>query len=291
MRRPSSSLRIGRSARPRVGANAPGGVRPGCNRVPRRSGRPLTTRRLCSPNGSSASTTRPRSSRTKASPRRARLSGRGAAGVFPEEARNPARCAVTGEPWTTTTRSEPRRIELNAGAHRVRRLPRPPRPGVRCPRAARVLALDHAGRRAAPLRHVVLRRARSRRRGRRARRQRARCVGWVRPLDALAQHADGRIDLIFPTEMSLRALSHYDNSCDSSRDLDASIATAEATRGRDRRNRRASCALAQDAGRRRCRLDDPAARLHPVPRRRAPPASRAPNGFAMTRKCPARCRR
>ncbi len=44
---------------------------------------------------------------------------------------------------------------------------------------------------------------------------------WVRPADALAQHADGRIDLIFPTEMSLRALSHYDNSDDLLRDLDA----------------------------------------------------------------------
>jgi 8-oxo-dGTP pyrophosphatase MutT (NUDIX family) len=44
---------------------------------------------------------------------------------------------------------------------------------------------------------------------------------WVRPADALAQHADGRIDLIFPTEMSLRALSHYDNSRDLLQDLDA----------------------------------------------------------------------
>ena len=44
---------------------------------------------------------------------------------------------------------------------------------------------------------------------------------WVRPADALAQHADGRIDLIFPTEMSLRALSHYDNSRDLLHDLDA----------------------------------------------------------------------
>lgn len=44
---------------------------------------------------------------------------------------------------------------------------------------------------------------------------------WVRPVDALAQHADGRIDLIFPTEMSLRALSHYDNARELLRDLDA----------------------------------------------------------------------
>jgi 8-oxo-dGTP pyrophosphatase MutT (NUDIX family) len=44
---------------------------------------------------------------------------------------------------------------------------------------------------------------------------------WIRPADALAQHANGRIDLIFPTEMSLRALSHYDNSHDLLRDLDA----------------------------------------------------------------------
>jgi 8-oxo-dGTP pyrophosphatase MutT (NUDIX family) len=44
---------------------------------------------------------------------------------------------------------------------------------------------------------------------------------WVRPDDALAQHAAGEIDLIFPTEMSLRALSHYDHSRDLFRDLDA----------------------------------------------------------------------
>jgi len=44
---------------------------------------------------------------------------------------------------------------------------------------------------------------------------------WVRPADALAQHADGVIDLIFPTEMSLRALSQYDNSRALLHDLDA----------------------------------------------------------------------
>ena len=44
---------------------------------------------------------------------------------------------------------------------------------------------------------------------------------WVRPVDALAQHADGLIDLIFPTEMSLRALSHYDRSRELLSDLDA----------------------------------------------------------------------
>ena len=44
---------------------------------------------------------------------------------------------------------------------------------------------------------------------------------WVRPVDALAQHAGGLIDLIFPTEMSLRALSHYDRSRELLSDLDA----------------------------------------------------------------------
>jgi 8-oxo-dGTP pyrophosphatase MutT (NUDIX family) len=43
---------------------------------------------------------------------------------------------------------------------------------------------------------------------------------WVRPIDALAQHAAGEIDLIFPTEMSLRALSRYDRSGDLLSDLD-----------------------------------------------------------------------
>ena len=44
---------------------------------------------------------------------------------------------------------------------------------------------------------------------------------WVRPADALAQHRNGEIDLIFPTEMSLRALSRYDHSGDLLSDLDA----------------------------------------------------------------------
>jgi 8-oxo-dGTP pyrophosphatase MutT (NUDIX family) len=43
---------------------------------------------------------------------------------------------------------------------------------------------------------------------------------WVRPVDALAQHAVGEIDLIFPTEMSLRALSRYDRSRELLSDLD-----------------------------------------------------------------------
>ena len=34
--------------------------------------------------------------------------------------------------------------------------------------------------------------------------------GWVRPVDALAQHVAGEIDLIFPTEMSLRVLARYE---------------------------------------------------------------------------------
>jgi 8-oxo-dGTP pyrophosphatase MutT (NUDIX family) len=50
---------------------------------------------------------------------------------------------------------------------------------------------------------------------------------WVRPVDALAQHADGEIDLIFPTEMSLRALSHYDHSRELLADLDAVATDAD----------------------------------------------------------------
>ena len=45
--------------------------------------------------------------------------------------------------------------------------------------------------------------------------------GWVRPADALAGNAAGEIDLIFPTEMSLRALAHYQRSQDLFADLDA----------------------------------------------------------------------
>jgi len=44
---------------------------------------------------------------------------------------------------------------------------------------------------------------------------------WVRPGDALAHHAESRIDLIFPTEMSLRALTRYDRAADLLADLDA----------------------------------------------------------------------
>jgi len=44
---------------------------------------------------------------------------------------------------------------------------------------------------------------------------------WVRPRDALAHHAESRIDLIFPTEMSLRALVRYERAGDFLADLDA----------------------------------------------------------------------
>jgi 8-oxo-dGTP pyrophosphatase MutT (NUDIX family) len=72
---------------------------------------------------------------------------------------------------------------------------------------------------------------------------------WVRPIDALEQHRAGGIDLIFPTEMSLRALSQYDNSHDLLRDLDAvprdhnerPVVVSEGTGER--------VALPQDAGR------------------------------------------
>jgi len=43
----------------------------------------------------------------------------------------------------------------------------------------------------------------------------------VRPREALDHHADGRIDLIFPTEMSLRALARYERAGDLLADLDA----------------------------------------------------------------------
>ena len=45
--------------------------------------------------------------------------------------------------------------------------------------------------------------------------------GWVRPVDALAQHVAGEIDLIFPTEMSLRVLARYERARDLLSDLDA----------------------------------------------------------------------
>ena len=44
---------------------------------------------------------------------------------------------------------------------------------------------------------------------------------WVRPVDALAKFAAGDIDLILPTEMSLRALANYDRTADLLVDLDA----------------------------------------------------------------------
>jgi len=50
---------------------------------------------------------------------------------------------------------------------------------------------------------------------------------WVRPRDALAHHADSRIDLIFPTEMSLRALTRYERAADLLADLDATPREAD----------------------------------------------------------------
>ena len=50
---------------------------------------------------------------------------------------------------------------------------------------------------------------------------------WVRPRDALAHHAESRIDLIFPTEMSLRALTRYERAADLLADLDAVPRDAE----------------------------------------------------------------
>ena len=44
---------------------------------------------------------------------------------------------------------------------------------------------------------------------------------WIRPLDALASFAAGNIDLILPTEMSLRALSQYECTADALSALDA----------------------------------------------------------------------
>jgi 8-oxo-dGTP pyrophosphatase MutT (NUDIX family) len=43
---------------------------------------------------------------------------------------------------------------------------------------------------------------------------------WIRPADALAQFSAGAIDLIFPTEMSLRALARYSRATDLFADLD-----------------------------------------------------------------------
>ena len=50
---------------------------------------------------------------------------------------------------------------------------------------------------------------------------------WVRPADALDQFAAGAIDLIFPTEMSLRALARYSHSADLFADLDAAPRDAD----------------------------------------------------------------
>jgi 8-oxo-dGTP pyrophosphatase MutT (NUDIX family) len=44
---------------------------------------------------------------------------------------------------------------------------------------------------------------------------------WVRPADALARFGAGAIDLIFPTEMTLRALASYEHVADLFADLDA----------------------------------------------------------------------
>jgi 8-oxo-dGTP pyrophosphatase MutT (NUDIX family) len=72
---------------------------------------------------------------------------------------------------------------------------------------------------------------------------------WVRPVDALAQHADGDIDLIFPTEMSLRALSYYDHSRDLLSDLDAAARDADGRPFVVREGTGERVGLPQDAGR------------------------------------------
>src|SRR5262245_19097841 len=50
---------------------------------------------------------------------------------------------------------------------------------------------------------------------------------WIRPADALAQFAAGAIDLIFPTEMSLRALARYERAGDVFADLDTASRDAD----------------------------------------------------------------
>jgi 8-oxo-dGTP pyrophosphatase MutT (NUDIX family) len=50
---------------------------------------------------------------------------------------------------------------------------------------------------------------------------------WVRPHDALEHNAASRIDLIFPTEMSLRALARYEHAADLLADLDATPHAAD----------------------------------------------------------------
>ena len=131
--------------------------------------------------------------------------------------------------------------------------------------AARVLALADAARRAPPLQHVVLRRPAPDGEDGTHDDNELVASAWVRPVDALAQHARGHIDLIFPTEMSLRALSHYDALTRVARRSRRGAARRErTTRSRERRDRRAGRAPARrrspdDA------LDDPAPRhLHLV---------------------------
>ena len=72
---------------------------------------------------------------------------------------------------------------------------------------------------------------------------------WVRPVDALAQHAHGDIDLIFPTEMSLRAISYYDHSRDLLSDLDATARDADGRTVVVREGTGERVALPQDADR------------------------------------------
>ena len=72
---------------------------------------------------------------------------------------------------------------------------------------------------------------------------------WVRPLDALAQHAGGEIDLIFPTEMSLRALSQYERSRDLLSDLDSVPRRDDGQPAVVREGNGERVALPRDAGR------------------------------------------
>jgi 8-oxo-dGTP pyrophosphatase MutT (NUDIX family) len=72
---------------------------------------------------------------------------------------------------------------------------------------------------------------------------------WVRPLDALAQHAVGEIDLIFPTEMSLRALSHYERSRELLSDLESVPRRDDGQPAVVREGNGERVALPRDAGR------------------------------------------
>ena len=77
---------------------------------------------------------------------------------------------------------------------------RPPRP---------VVALGHAGPQPAPVRHAVLRGAAARTaRSRRSRAARSPAHVWLRPADALAAMADGRLVLWLPTSTTLQQLEH-----------------------------------------------------------------------------------